>query len=54
MAIQSQDPNVIMKVGRWKTFSAFYDNNVHTKTPKILFSEFCIHFQKCLILNHRW
>ncbi len=43
MAMQSQDPNIVTKVGRWKTLPVFYDRYVHTKTPadfsqNILFS----------------
>ena len=29
----NQDPNIVMKVGRWKTASVFYGHYVHTQTP---------------------
>ena len=35
MAIASkQDPQIVMKLGRWKTESVFYGHYVHTKTPE--------------------
>jgi site-specific recombinase XerD len=28
-----QDPNIVMKMGRWKTESVFYEHYVHSRTP---------------------